>query len=117
MWGFCCVLSSRRRHTRCALVTGGQTCALPIFSVAQSVSGAISGAEPFVWNEHLDELLNVYIDEYAAQGGPRLNLDEMRLHNLLIVAASGIGYAMRSEERRVRKACVSTCRCRWSTYN
>src|SRR3546814_10033637 len=27
----CCILcSSRRRHTRCALVTGVQTCALPI---------------------------------------------------------------------------------------
>src|SRR3546814_3550076 len=26
--------SSRRRHTRCALVTGVQTCALPIFNVA-----------------------------------------------------------------------------------
>src|SRR3546814_1038334 len=26
------VFSSRRRHTRCALVTGVQTCALPIFS-------------------------------------------------------------------------------------
>src|SRR3546814_1753148 len=26
--------SSRRRHTRCALVTGVQTCALPIFSAA-----------------------------------------------------------------------------------
>src|SRR3546814_4312072 len=26
--------SSRRRHTRCALVTGVQTCALPIFSQA-----------------------------------------------------------------------------------
>src|SRR3546814_1487358 len=26
--------SSRRRHTRCALVTGVQTCALPIFVVA-----------------------------------------------------------------------------------
>src|SRR3546814_2629566 len=25
------VFSSRRRHTRCALVTGVQTCALPIF--------------------------------------------------------------------------------------
>src|SRR3546814_11076621 len=25
--------SSRRRHTRCALVTGVQTCALPIFAV------------------------------------------------------------------------------------
>src|SRR3546814_8057711 len=33
----CCVLfffSSRRRHTRCALVTGVQTCALPIFVTA-----------------------------------------------------------------------------------
>src|SRR3546814_21162476 len=26
-----CVFASRRRHTRCALVTGVQTCALPIF--------------------------------------------------------------------------------------
>src|SRR3546814_8506653 len=28
------VFSSRRRHTRCALVTGVQTCALPIFQWA-----------------------------------------------------------------------------------
>src|SRR3546814_1011275 len=27
-------LSSRRRHTRCALVTGVQTCALPIYTMA-----------------------------------------------------------------------------------
>jgi hypothetical protein len=63
-------------------------------SVAQSVSGAISGAEPFIWNEHLDELLTVFIDGYAAEGGPRLNLDELRLHNLLIVAVSGVAYSM-----------------------
>src|SRR3546814_1459672 len=31
---FCVFFSSRRRHTRCALVTGVQTCALPIFSRA-----------------------------------------------------------------------------------
>src|SRR3546814_1994160 len=30
--------SSRRRHTRCALVTGVQTCALPICSVKQFVA-------------------------------------------------------------------------------
>src|SRR3546814_1336851 len=29
--------SSRRRHTRCALVTGVQTCALPISALAQHV--------------------------------------------------------------------------------
>src|SRR3546814_4978793 len=30
MWFMVFFLSSRRRHTRCALVTGVQTCALPI---------------------------------------------------------------------------------------
>jgi hypothetical protein len=63
-------------------------------SVAQSVSGAISGAEPFIWNEHLDELLTVFIEEYAAQGGSLLSLEELRLHNLLIVAVSGVAYSM-----------------------
>src|SRR3546814_132194 len=29
----CVFFSSRRRHTRCALVTGVQTCALPIFII------------------------------------------------------------------------------------
>src|SRR3546814_3139581 len=31
--------SSRRRHTRCALVTGVQTCALPIFGAAAGEGG------------------------------------------------------------------------------
>src|SRR3546814_6897848 len=31
MYSFYFVFSSRRRHTRCALVTGVQTCALPIY--------------------------------------------------------------------------------------
>src|SRR3546814_10024644 len=31
---FLCFFSSRRRHTRCALVTGVQTCALPIYGHA-----------------------------------------------------------------------------------
>src|SRR3546814_5107897 len=33
-----CFFSSRRRHTRCALVTGVQTCALPIsYKVSQGL--------------------------------------------------------------------------------
>src|SRR3546814_5471926 len=32
--------SSRRRHTRCALVTGVQTCALPIFPLDRQVINA-----------------------------------------------------------------------------
>src|SRR3546814_10444295 len=34
MWLCAFFFSSRRRHTRCALVTGVQTCALPIFALA-----------------------------------------------------------------------------------
>src|SRR3546814_1871370 len=33
MWCFLFFFASRRRHTRCALVTGVQTCALPILAV------------------------------------------------------------------------------------
>src|SRR3546814_3427822 len=38
--------SSRRRHTRCALVTGVQTCALPIFAFAM---WCLQLAAPFVF--------------------------------------------------------------------
>jgi hypothetical protein len=62
-------------------------------SVAQSITGAISGAETFIWDDHLDELLTVFIEEYAARGGPELSLDELRLH-VLLIAASGLAHSM-----------------------
>src|SRR3546814_8530489 len=36
--------SSRRRHTRCALVTGVQTCALPICGDARALAAKVHGA-------------------------------------------------------------------------
>src|SRR3546814_1708511 len=38
-----CFFSSRRRHTRCALVTGVQTCALPIYERLRMVAHAVVG--------------------------------------------------------------------------
>src|SRR3546814_105161 len=38
---YCFFFSSRRRHTRCALVTGVQTCALPISSPMSTVTATI----------------------------------------------------------------------------
>src|SRR3546814_7103918 len=50
MFGF--FFSSRRRHTRCALVTGVQTCALPISQMVENMTvGNMDGycvGEP--WN-------------------------------------------------------------------
>src|SRR3546814_9704524 len=38
--------SSRRRHTRCALVTGVQTCALPISSLPTYTPNKLTGSNP-----------------------------------------------------------------------
>src|SRR3546814_2680005 len=85
--------SSRRRHTRCALVTGVQTCALPILGYTEEEALGKSfahfvGADGF---EQTTAMLNRRCSAAAARG-------------------------IRSEERRVGKECVSTCRSRWSPY-
>src|SRR3546814_16266174 len=55
-WWMLFFFSSRRRHTRCALVTGVQTCALPISKVAATVD-IVSGGRTEMgigggWYEH-----------------------------------------------------------------
>src|SRR3546814_10001984 len=46
--GVVALLSNRRRHTRCALVTGVQTCALPILMVTHDQHEAIEIADRIV---------------------------------------------------------------------
>src|SRR3546814_8299239 len=98
LFSTCCVFlfffSSRRRHTRCALVTGVQTCALPISSSQFSLSS--SGAFWF---------RNAAWKKASAR---------LRTRLIFLITSSG---GNRSEERRVGKECVSTCRSRWSPYH
>src|SRR3546814_3447326 len=86
----CFFFSSRRRHTRCALVTGVQTCALPIYRTR-------------IETRRGHGFLAFQIDPVAA----------------LVAIAIGLlaHHQRRSEERRVGKECVSTCRSRWSPYH
>src|SRR3546814_10386687 len=99
-WWVCFFFSSRRRHTRCALVTGVQTCALPICLV---------------------DLVVLVRPHHGHVGG---HLDDVDLVDLLELGGLSEGRAgharelvvARSEERRVGKECVSTCRSRWSRY-
>src|SRR3546814_6971837 len=54
------VFSSIRRHTRCALVTGVQTCALPIYRLARGVRQGKPAEEPQCGNGvHLYLLLRL----------------------------------------------------------
>src|SRR3546814_6945050 len=91
----CFFFSSRRRHTRCALVTGVQTCALPISSAAL-VERAIERAEAV--NPQLNFIAWPTFERARKQAA------EPRTGPL----AGG------TEERRVGKECVSTCRSRGS---
>src|SRR3546814_8172346 len=54
--------SSRRRHTRCALVTGVQTCALPIYIV--SIEEAVAPREL----NHFNKLRSATITATLAPG-------------------------------------------------
>src|SRR3546814_9588451 len=86
--------SSMRRHTGCALVTGVQTCALPIscldgYNVCVFAYGQTGSGKTFTMT-----------------GSPELQGLTPRTIQTL-----------RSEERRVGNECVSTCRSRWSPYH
>src|SRR3546814_6906001 len=53
--------SSRRRHTRCALVTGVQTCALPIFSFVMCTGFEGIMAIKYMMGERITTHVNLLI--------------------------------------------------------
>src|SRR3546814_8815925 len=99
-----CFFSSGRRHTSGALVTGVQTCALPILLMEFGALLAITGLVVIMSVVMHSPLLDPA--NFNATPNPSkapwyfLGLQELR-----------------SEERRGGKECVSTCRSRWSTYH
>src|SRR3546814_14353221 len=117
-------VSSRRRHTRCALVTGVQTCALPIWRKIHTCvkrfvklimrMTAPHGGTPHVIGENIlghpvDIALRIFDRiESAALHEPLEDL----LHHVL-----GCCIARDRKSVVVGKECVSTCRYRWSPYH
>ena len=63
-------------------------------SVAMALYGSLSGAEPELWADHLDELLAVFAAEYHAAGGPEVGVEELRLHLQLMTAVMGLAWLM-----------------------
>src|SRR3546814_5895944 len=110
--------SSRRRHTRCALVTGVQTCALPICLngmrarwkiLSERATGGCDGTS------HAFSSLGTTLAGLADRCG--FGLCSWRGRHGTGTVVVGINRRQRSEERRVGKECVSTCRSRWSPFH
>src|SRR3546814_9294908 len=119
---YCFVLlfffSSRRRHTRCALVTGVQTCALPIFVVvglgedrrAYVIADAtVEGATPEGWARAVAAAALVHgADRVVAEAnnggamvGRVLRAAEAALPVRLVHASRGKGIGRASWRERV----------------
>src|SRR3546814_3087833 len=96
--------SSRRRHTRCALVTGVQTCALPILVVRGGMAAldgtGLDGVEHLQAGNDFTTGKDADL-ELAVSGGFDPPGDDL--------ASAEDGVQARSEESRVGKECVSTC--------
>src|SRR3546814_9948843 len=93
-------VSSRRRHTRSTLVTGVQTCALPILALREALQSQYAG--------------NAEIAAFRREAGLVSGIDAGLAGSLLTINATGLDttrlrYTARSEERRVGTERVSTC--------
>src|SRR3546814_16242941 len=132
-------MSSRRRHTRCALVTGVQTGALPISGLidiiiprgGKSLVARVQEEARVPVLAHLDGICHTYLDKGADPDMARtivLNAKMRRtgicgaMETLIIdrefaASAAVITALLRSEARRVGKACVSRCKFRWWPYH
>src|SRR3546814_3924415 len=84
---FSCVswffFSSRRRHTRCALVTGVQTCALPIYTIMDKLK---KGEGYFNYQQ------NTWTDDYPLSGEDRRMWARMRMMATDILDVTGSTY-------------------------
>src|SRR3546814_16511215 len=125
--------SSRRRHTRCALVTGVQTCALPISPSLAAQIAAIGTPRWIIgpnrihywwlpdWHKAYPKAEVYAAPRIAEQAGDHIDFPCRPL-----TARAGYPWDNaiatlpvpqdRSEARRVGDACVRACRALWSPY-
>src|SRR3546814_10681665 len=102
MW-FC--FASRSRHTRCALVTGVQTCALPICLARLHYGPNGFRAQHMVARRQGAESIGAIVQAgEAVAAGDQHGRKSVGRENRT---------PTRSEERRVGKECVSTFCSRW----
>jgi hypothetical protein len=59
-------------------------------NLAYGIWGGFCGAEPRIWNARIDELLALFAETLAAEGGPRIAPATLKLHLDLTVATLGL---------------------------
>src|SRR3546814_3023172 len=82
----CFFFSSRRRHTRCALVTGVQTCALPIYSATMHYLHAVKAVGSEDAQKVSDWMKANKVNDFFAKNGT-IRADGRMVHDMYLVQA------------------------------
>jgi hypothetical protein len=85
---------------KCGLMDWGNVSQM---NVAIALWGCLSAAEPFIWNDHLDELLQLFVTSFTEAGGEALDVEELRRHLTLNVAMMGLTWMLDSAAMIVKK--------------
>src|SRR3546814_4034568 len=115
----CCLFfffSSRRRHTICALVTGVQTCALPICRTVAVTDDDADAGPALAAAGRSSATIEAAFGNRTADLLPTAALPGRRRPRLDPAGRRTADHCCRtrSEERRVGEECVMTCRHRWA---
>src|SRR3546814_9701861 len=94
------VFSSRRRHTRCALVTGVQTCALPISSIEHKLGIHASPTAVMIYGEDEDCLGEIVGEEMGGMRAMFVMMNNARL----MIGCQGIQIGERATQQATRFA-------------
>lgn len=76
---------------RCGLMDWG---AVGRMNIAMAIWGSLCSAQTSMWDRHLDELLEMFVTEFADAGGPVVEVDVVRRHVLLYAAVMGITWLL-----------------------
>src|SRR3546814_12274768 len=112
LFGSECLFSSRRLQKSCALVTGVQTCALPISADAARIVASTPGARFIAGGTNLLDLMKLQIETPAHL----VDINGLDFDKIEDTPDDGLrlGGRVRAEERRAGKERGSTCRYRSS---
>jgi hypothetical protein len=81
---------------RCGLIDWGRVRQM---NLAYALWGCLVGADVWVWERHLDELLSLFLTEFHAHGGPYLEPARLKLHLQLYAATIGVAGILIAPER------------------
>jgi hypothetical protein len=81
---------------RCGLMDWGRVRQL---NLAFAVWGCLLSAPVWLWDDHLDELLALFVEEFQRHGGPALDARQLALYMDMYVATMGLALLMEAPMR------------------